>query len=104
MATTPAAPSVPPAVQVDGLVAEYDGRAVLDHVSMQARQGEITVVLGESGCGKTTLLRHIVGLLTPKTGRVCINGQDFQAASEEERSGSCVTSACRFRVEPCSAL
>ena len=78
-------PSVPPAVQVDGLVAEYDGRTVLDHVSMQARQGEITVVLGESGCGKTTLLRHIVGLLTPKAGSVLINGQNFHTATEEER-------------------
>ncbi len=77
MATPPAFPSAPPAVQVDGLVAEYDGHAVLDRVSMQAHQGEITVVLGESGCGKTTLLRHIVGLLTPKAGQVCINGAEF---------------------------
>ena len=85
MATTHAPPSVPPAVQVDGLVAEYDGRAVLDRVSMQAHQGEITVVLGESGCGKTTLLRHIVGLLTPKAGQVFINGRNLHAAGEEER-------------------
>lgn len=85
MSTAPAASSVPPAVQVDGLVAEYDGRAVLDCVSMQAHQGEITVVLGESGCGKTTLLRHIVGLLTPKAGSVRINGQNVHAATEEER-------------------
>ena len=83
--TAHSSPSVLPAVQVDGLVAEYGGHAVLDHVSMQAQQGEITVVLGESGCGKTTLLRHIVGLLTPKAGSVCINGQNFHAASEEER-------------------
>ncbi len=84
---TPAAvsPSTPPAVQVDGLVAEYDGRTVLDRVNMQAQRGEITVVLGESGCGKTTLLRHIVGLLTPKAGRVCINGQNVHTAGEEER-------------------
>ena len=80
-----ASPSSPLAVQVDGLVAEYDGRVVLDRVNMQARQGEITVVLGESGCGKTTLLRHIVGLLTPKAGRVCINGRNVHAAGEEER-------------------
>ncbi len=85
MTTPHASSSVPPAVQVDGLVAEYDGHAVLDHVSMQAQQGEITVVLGESGCGKTTLLRHIVGLLTPKAGRVCINGRNLHAAGEEER-------------------
>jgi len=85
MATTHASPSALPAVQVDGLVAEYDGHAVLDRVSMQAHQGEITVVLGESGCGKTTLLRHIVGLLTPKAGQVFINGRNLHAAGEEER-------------------
>ena len=85
MATPHASPSAPPAVQVDGLVAEYDGQAVLDRVSMQAHQGEITVVLGESGCGKTTLLRHIVGLLTPKAGQVFINGRNLHAAGEEER-------------------
>jgi len=85
METTHPSSSVPPAVQVDGLVAEYDGRAVLDRVSLHAYQGEITVVLGESGCGKTTLLRHIVGLLTPKAGQVFINGRNLHAAGEEER-------------------
>ena len=85
IATPHTAPPLSAFVQVDDLVAEYDGRVILNHVSMQAQQGEITVVLGESGCGKTTLLRHIIGLLTPVTGRVLINGQNVHQATEEER-------------------
>jgi len=72
-------------VQVENLVARYGNRTILDGVSCSARRGEITVVLGSSGCGKTTLLRHIVGLLTPASGRVLIDGRDFHRASEEEQ-------------------
>ncbi len=74
-----------PYVQIEGLVAQYDGRTILDGISLDAYRGEITVVLGSSGCGKTTLLRHIVGLLTPTAGRVLIDGRDFHQANEEER-------------------
>jgi phospholipid/cholesterol/gamma-HCH transport system ATP-binding protein len=74
-----------PYVQVENLVARYGTLTVLDDVSVSARRGEITVILGESGCGKTTLLRHIVGLLTPTSGRVLINGRDFHRATEGEQ-------------------
>jgi phospholipid/cholesterol/gamma-HCH transport system ATP-binding protein len=74
-----------PYVQVDSLVARYGTRTVLDGVSLTAHRGEITVILGGSGCGKTTLLRNIVGLLTPVSGRVLINGRDIHRASEEEQ-------------------
>jgi phospholipid/cholesterol/gamma-HCH transport system ATP-binding protein len=74
-----------PYVQVESLVARYGDRTVLDGVSIQAYRGEITVILGSSGCGKTTLLRHIVGLLTPVSGRVLIDGRDIHRASEEEQ-------------------
>jgi phospholipid/cholesterol/gamma-HCH transport system ATP-binding protein len=77
--------SATPYVQVEDLVARYDTRTVLDGVSLSAHRGEITVVLGGSGCGKTTLLRHIVGLLTPASGRVLIDGRDLHRASEEEQ-------------------
>ena len=74
-----------PYVQVENLVARYGNRTVLDGVSVQARRGEITVILGGSGCGKTTLLRHIVGLLSPASGRVLIDGQDLHRATEDEQ-------------------
>ena len=82
----PTTPSPAPAyVVVENLVAGYGDQTVLNGVSVQARRGEITVILGGSGCGKTTLLRHIVGLLTPSSGRVLIDGRDVHRAGEAER-------------------
>lgn len=77
--------STDPYVQVEHLVARYGNRTILDDVSVSAHRGEITVILGGSGCGKTTLLRHIVGLLTPTSGRVLIDGRDFHKATEDEQ-------------------
>jgi phospholipid/cholesterol/gamma-HCH transport system ATP-binding protein len=74
-----------PYVQVDSLVARYGNRTILDGVTFNAQRGEITVILGSSGCGKTTVLRHIVGLLTPASGRVLIDGRDIHRVSEEEQ-------------------
>lgn len=74
-----------PYVQVESLVARYGSRTILDGVTFNAHRGEITVVLGGSGCGKTTVLRHIVGLLTPASGRVLIDGRDIHRATEDER-------------------
>ena len=75
----------PPYVQVENLVARYGERTILDGVALSAQRGAITVILGSSGCGKTTLLRHIVGLLTPASGRVLIDGRDVHSASEDEQ-------------------
>ena len=49
-----------PYVQVESLVSHYGPRIILDGVSFNANLGEITVILGGSGCGKTTVLRQIV--------------------------------------------
>jgi phospholipid/cholesterol/gamma-HCH transport system ATP-binding protein len=76
-----------PYVQIESLVARYGNRTILDGVSLTARLGEITVILGGSGSGKTTVLRHIVGLLTPVAGRILIDGRNMHAVSEEEQEG-----------------
>ena len=51
-----------PMISVDGLTVEYDGKRVLDGVSLDIERGEVMVLLGGSGSGKTTMLRHIIGL------------------------------------------
>ena len=58
------------------------GRAVraLDGVSLAVDPGEIVAVVGESGCGKTTLARSILGLTTPSAGRVLLRGRPPEAA------------------------
>ena len=50
-------------------------RALAD-VSLQLREGELTVLFGHNGCGKSTLARHLNGLLLPTTGRVTVDGID----------------------------
>lgn len=50
-------------------------RAV-DGVSLTVRHGEVLALVGESGCGKTSLAKTVSGLLTPRTGSVLLDGQD----------------------------
>ncbi len=72
-------------IRVDDLRAGYGDTVVLDRVSFDVAAGEVFVILGTSGCGKTTLLRNIIGLETPLAGRIEIDGEDFLAASPERR-------------------
>jgi phospholipid/cholesterol/gamma-HCH transport system ATP-binding protein len=74
-------------IQVRDLVARYGGRTILEHVSLDVRRKEIFVILGGSGCGKTTLLKHMIGLYRAYSGQVLIEGRDLAAAEGEERLG-----------------
>lgn len=71
-------------IEVEDLVAAYDGNIILDGITFDVRAQEIFVVLGGSGCGKSTLLRHLLGLHKPAAGRIRIFGTDITAISEDE--------------------
>lgn len=64
-------------LEVKDLVAGYDGSRVLDGVSLSVDQGESLAVLGRNGVGKTTLMESIMGLVTPTSGQVLIEGKDL---------------------------
>ena len=64
-------------IQVKNIVARYGDELILDRISFDVHKGEILVILGASGCGKTTLLRHMIGLNKPISGRVFIDGDDI---------------------------
>ena len=67
----------PGIIEVRDLTAKYGDAVVLKDVSFDVRQGEILAIIGGSGCGKTTLLRHLVGLKPPASGRIMIDGLDI---------------------------
>ncbi|MDO4334145.1 MAG: ABC transporter ATP-binding protein [Eubacteriales bacterium] len=59
--------------------ADYGQGAVLKDVSLTVYEGEFIVLIGSSGCGKTTLLKLVNGLMKPNRGEVTVNGEDVQA-------------------------
>ena len=69
---------------VDNLVVGYGEETILENVSFSVSSGEILAVLGESGCGKTTLLRALSGLVSPESGRIIITGEDITAEDSRE--------------------
>ena len=86
----------PPALEVQGLTMRYRmGSGFLardrgmvhavENVSFSVQPGETLALVGESGCGKSTIGRSIMNLLTPTSGHVRVNGQDIHAASGRDR-------------------
>ena len=64
-------------VRFENVSFSYDGkREAVSHVSFSAKPGTITALVGPSGSGKSTLLNLIPGFVTPKNGRILLNGKD----------------------------
>jgi phospholipid/cholesterol/gamma-HCH transport system ATP-binding protein len=61
----------------------FDGHQVLDNMNLNINSGETTVIIGRSGCGKSVLLKHIIGLLRPDTGHIFIDGKDITLMDEK---------------------
>ena len=70
---------------VEGINQYYGGSHILRDVSLEARPGEVTVVLGRNGVGKTTLLKSLMGVVPIKTGTVKLDGADLARATPYER-------------------
>ena len=74
-----------PLVEIRGLTMAYGDFVIQRDLDIAIPRGEIFVVMGASGCGKTTLLRHLVGLKSPASGEVLYDGEDFWGADLERR-------------------
>ena len=72
-------------LQVRKLCKSFDNKKVLDNISFDVYEGEFLSVLGVSGCGKTTLLRILIGLETADSGEIIKGGQDISRLPSFER-------------------
>ena len=66
-------------LQVRGLRKSFDGQAVLNGIDFEVQPGEIFVIMGPSGSGKSVLLKHLIGLESPDAGEILINGESVQS-------------------------
>jgi phospholipid/cholesterol/gamma-HCH transport system ATP-binding protein len=73
-----------PAISASGVEVSYNGRRILNRVSLDIASGETMVLLGGSGSGKSTLLRQIIGLERPQAGEILINGVDLASCTSKE--------------------
>ena len=69
---------------VDGLIKEYVRIKVVDGVSFSVNKGEIDGLLGRNGAGKTTIMKILLGLANPTSGKVSILGKDMSVNSEKK--------------------
>jgi phospholipid/cholesterol/gamma-HCH transport system ATP-binding protein len=71
------------AIELDGVVKEFDRERILDGVDLAVPEGAITTLLGPSGAGKTVTIKHVVGLLKPTSGVVRVDGRDLSEMSDD---------------------
>ena len=71
-------------IAVERLVKSFGPKSVFTDVSLTIRPGETMVIMGQSGCGKSVLLKHMIGLIRPDDGRVLIDGVDLWGLSGGE--------------------
>lgn len=72
-------------IAVTHLTMAFDDYVVQRDLDFSVRRGEVFIVMGGSGCGKTTLLKHMIGLKPPVEGDVLYDGKSFWTVDEEER-------------------
>src|SRR5580658_6715797 len=69
-------------ISLDRVRMAYGSRHVFDSLSCTFPRGKVSIILGGSGSGKSTILRLIGGLISPRSGRVLVEGQDITTLSE----------------------
>lgn len=72
-------------LSLSGISKQFDGKTVLDELSLKIDDGEFITLLGPSGCGKTTLLRMMAGFELPDRGTVTLSGVDITQTPPESR-------------------
>jgi phospholipid/cholesterol/gamma-HCH transport system ATP-binding protein len=71
-----------PAIEFRNVTMMFDDRKVLDDLSFKVMKGETKIILGGSGCGKSTTIKLVLGLLKPDSGQILVDGEDVTNHSE----------------------
>lgn len=71
-------------IEIKNLWRTFNGEPVLKGLNLTIRSGETVVVIGRSGCGKSVLLKHIIGILKPDAGEIWIDGVEITRLPEKE--------------------
>jgi phospholipid/cholesterol/gamma-HCH transport system ATP-binding protein len=73
-------------IKVINVYKSFGDKQVLRGVNLHIKRGESMVVIGGSGCGKSVLMKHVIGLLRPDSGQVLVDGKDIARMPEKELS------------------
>ena len=73
-----------PAIEVVDLHKKLGGKVVLDGVNLDIERGKTTVIIGQSGGGKSVLIKHVIGLMKPDSGEVLVDAVDITRLSDRE--------------------
>ncbi|MBR6276454.1 MAG: ATP-binding cassette domain-containing protein [Prevotella sp.] len=72
-------------IEVKNLYKSFDGREVLKDISTIFEDGKTNLIIGQSGSGKTVLMKNLVGLFEPTSGQILYDGRDFVRMSKQEK-------------------
>lgn len=73
-------------IEIHQLSAGYPGRSVLQNIDLTIPAGQVTVLVGPNGCGKTTLLKTLCGILPPQSGSVLLDGAEILTMPAKQRA------------------
>lgn len=89
-------------IKAQDVVKKFGDRTILNGINLDIYRGETFVIMGGSGCGKSTFLRHLIGALKPDSGKVFLLGKDLSTLNEDQmdavkkKIGMCFQSAALF--------
>ena len=75
----------PPLIELVDVTKRFGDNVVLDGVNLHIYAGEVTSIIGKSGVGKSVLLKHIIGLMAPNSGRILFEGRPLSSMKKSER-------------------
>lgn len=66
------------AIEFQNITKTYENKTIIDHLNLSIQEGEFVTMIGSSGCGKTTTLKMVNGLITPDQGDILVHGENIK--------------------------